>query len=117
MTNPLDPIVDQWYIHQDKGQMFRIVAADAATGSIEVQYFHGDVGQIERAAWRELDIEAAEPPEDWRISLKPHQPAGEAWQQRRAIEDEEVTQEARLVWRVISTVENVCWPSGLGKLH
>jgi len=140
MTNELDPIVDQWYMHHDKGEMFRIVATDAATGNVEIQFFGGDVEEIEHDSWRELDIEAAAPPEDWtgpyddvdledpgtgetgmrpqdwRISLESHRPAGEAWQESRA-EVEEVTEEARLIWRVIEAVGNVSWPSGLDRLH
>lgn len=65
MPGELDPIVGQWYLHRDKGEMFRVVAADSATGSIEIQYFDGDVEELESDAWREMDIEPAEAPEDW----------------------------------------------------
>lgn len=65
MPNELDPIVGQWYLHRDKGQMFRVVAADLSTACIEIQHFDGDVEELEADAWRELDIEPAEAPEDW----------------------------------------------------
>lgn len=65
MANELGPIVDQWYAHHDKGEMFRVVATDAATGSVEIQYFDGDLEELDSEAWGELDIEPAEPPEDW----------------------------------------------------
>lgn len=141
MTNELEPIVDQWYVHQDKGEMFRIVATDAATGNVEIQYFDGDVEEIERDSWRELDIEAAAPPEDWtgpyddiefddlgtsetgmrpqdwRISLESHRPGEEAWQEPRADIEQDVKEEARLLWRVIDSVGNVSWPPGLERLH
>jgi hypothetical protein len=136
MTNELDPIVDQWYLRHDKGEMFRIVATDAATGNVEIQYFDGSVEEIERDAWGELDIETAEPPEDWtgpyddieldepgtapqdwRISLESQRPAEEAWQERRAEIEEDIREEARLIWRLIESVGNVSWPAGLDRLH
>ena len=65
MPNELDPIVGQWYLHRDKGEMFRVVAADAAGGYVEIQYFDGDLEELEVDAWREMDIETAAEPEDW----------------------------------------------------
>jgi hypothetical protein len=141
MINELDPLVNQWYMHHDKGEMFRIVATDTATGNLQIQYFDGDVEEIERDAWSELDIEAAAAPEDWtgpyddvdpddlgssdtsmraqdwRIALEFHRPAEEAWQEQRADVEQDVQEEARLVWRVIESVGNVSWSSGLDTLH
>jgi hypothetical protein len=65
MPNELDPIVGQWYLHRDKGEMFRVVAVDTPTAYIEIQSFDGDVEELDADAWREMDIEAAEAPEDW----------------------------------------------------
>jgi hypothetical protein len=146
MTNELDPVVDQWYMHHDKGEMFRIVANDAATGNVEIQYFDGDVEEIERDIWRELDIETAAAPEDWtgpyddidlddlgttphpcrsggmrpqdwRVSLESHRPGAQAWLEPRADVEQDIEEEVRLVWRVIDSVGNVSWPVGLNRLH
>ncbi|HNS26857.1 MAG TPA: hypothetical protein PKN91_01920 [Steroidobacteraceae bacterium] len=65
MPNELDPIVGQWYVYRDKGGMFRVVAADAAEDYIEIQSFDGDVEELDTIAWQAMDIETAEPPEDW----------------------------------------------------
>lgn len=65
MPNELDPIVGEWYERRDKGEMFRVVAADSRTGCIEIQYFDGDLEELEIDAWREMDVEPAEAPEDW----------------------------------------------------
>lgn len=113
MPNELDPIVEQWYLRRDKGELFRVVAVDAATGCIELQSFGGDVEELEADAWREMDIEPAEAPEDWtgpfddietddlgltetdmsprdwRTSLEPMQPAEETWQDAAAAMEEE----------------------------
>ena len=65
MFNDLDPIVGQWYIHRDKGEMFRVVAVDTAAGDVEIQFFDGDVEELETSVWREMDVETAEAPENW----------------------------------------------------
>ena len=65
MPNELDPIVDQWYQHRDKGEMLRVVAVDQPTGVVEIQYFDGDIEELDLDAWRDMDVELAEPPEDW----------------------------------------------------
>lgn len=65
MPTEADPMLQQWYQHLDKGQKFRVVAVDEASGLIEIQYFDGDLEEIDRDTWYELDIELIEPPEDW----------------------------------------------------
>jgi hypothetical protein len=43
----------------------RAGCSDTATGYIEIQSFDGDVEELETGAWREMDMETAEAPEDW----------------------------------------------------
>lgn len=121
MPNELDPIIDQWYAHRDKGEMFRVVAVDAASGSVEIQSFDGDVEEVDASAWRDMDIETTEPPEDWtgpyddvetddlgmtetdmstqdwRRSLEPVQPLEEPWQDTRPPDELEEEEEGRPV--------------------
>jgi hypothetical protein len=65
MPNQLQPIIDQWYTHRDKGDAFRVVAVDAHSRTIETQNFDGDVEELDAEGWRAMDIERVEPPEDW----------------------------------------------------
>lgn len=65
MVEDLDPIVGNWYRHLDKGQKFEVVAVDEDEGIVEIQHFDGDVEELDLDAWYELEIEGAEPPEDW----------------------------------------------------
>lgn len=65
MQNELDPRVGQWYLHRDKGEMFRVVALDSSTDGIETQRYDGDLEELDSDAWREMDIEATAAPEDW----------------------------------------------------
>ena len=65
MSFDLEPIVGNWYQHLDKGQKFEVVAVDEDSGLIEIQYFDGDLEEIDLDAWDDLEIEPIEPPEDW----------------------------------------------------
>ena len=96
--------IGQWYLHQDKGEMFRVTGYDAASGTIGIQTFDGDLDEIDAEAWNAMRLERAEPPEDWTgpvddvevddlgysetdmkaadwaEPLQPFQPQTEAWQ-------------------------------------
>jgi len=69
MPNELDPIIDQWYTHLDKGQRFYVVAIDEAGNAVELQHFDGDLEELSLEEWRELDIELSEEPENWAGAL------------------------------------------------
>ena len=64
MRNELDPIVDQWYTHFDKGQDFCVTAVDDRAGTVEIQHFDGDLEEVGFDEWRLMDIELAETPEN-----------------------------------------------------
>jgi len=65
MPTEADPVLRNWYQHLDKGQKFRVVAVNEDEGTIEVQYFDGDVEELGQDDWYELDIEPIEAPENW----------------------------------------------------
>ena len=69
MPNELDPLVDQWYAHQDKGQRFYVTGISDVPGTVEIQHFDGDVEEFSLDEWRELDIEISEQPENWAGAL------------------------------------------------
>jgi len=69
MPNELDPIVDQWYFHEDKGQRFFVTAVNDGGETVEVQHFDGDIEEFSLDEWRELDIELSEEPENWSGAL------------------------------------------------
>lgn len=64
MAIEADPIVDTWYKHLDKGQKFQVVAVDTNDDLIEIQYFDGDVEEIDLDDWYSMDLEQIESPED-----------------------------------------------------
>lgn len=65
MRSELDPIVGNWYRHLDKGQMFLVIAVDDGDSTVELQHFDGDIEEVSMVAWRAMDLEICEAPEDW----------------------------------------------------
>jgi len=64
MNTKVVPVVDEWYQYLGKGQRFKVVAIDEASDVIEIQHFDGDIEEIEFPEWRQLNIEAAQDPEN-----------------------------------------------------
>jgi len=58
------PSVGDWYRNQQQ-KTFEIVAYDHDEGTVEIQYFDGDLEEIELDAWKDLELEPIDPPEDW----------------------------------------------------
>jgi len=69
MQNELDPRIDQWYAHLDKGQRFFITAINKEQKTVEIQHFDGDLEEFSIDEWRDLKIELSEEPENWAGAL------------------------------------------------
>ena len=65
MPTESEPIIGNWYEHTDKGQKFEVVTLDEDNGLIGIQYFDGDLDEIDLDAWYEMDITVSAAPEDW----------------------------------------------------
>ena len=70
MINELEPIEGRWY-ETVAGVVFRIVALDSDSATIEVQYENGDIDEMDRNEWNGLSLEQVEMPSDWRGSMDP----------------------------------------------
>lgn len=57
--------IGQWYLHRDKGEMFRVTGYDDGSRTIEIQTFGGDVDEIDADGWYAMPLELAAEPEDW----------------------------------------------------
>ena len=66
----LSPVVGDWYRDLQSSAMFEVVAWDPASLTIEAQYLDGEVTEYDLDAWRELLLERAEEPEDWRTAYE-----------------------------------------------
>jgi len=66
MSTEIDPRVGQWY-EDGEGNTFEVVALDR--DCVEVQFYDGTVEEYDRDTWYEMELQIAEPPEDWAGSL------------------------------------------------
>ena len=65
MIGELEPIEGNWYQHLDKERDFMVVDVNQREGTVDIQYFDGDIEELEMEEWEEMDLEEIEPPEDW----------------------------------------------------
>ena len=65
MSHELDPKVGRWYRRLDDEQLFKVVSIDEDEGLIEIKTVDNDIEEVDSAEWIELDLEAAEAPEDY----------------------------------------------------
>ncbi|ALP51996.1 hypothetical protein Tel_01925 [Candidatus Tenderia electrophaga] len=57
-------VIGGWY-QAPGGQIFEVVALDPDEQSIDIQYFDGEVEELDFDTWEEMVLEEAQPPEDW----------------------------------------------------
>jgi len=69
MTTQEDPLLNEWYRHLNKGQRFQVVSVDNDDGLIEIQYFDGDLEELEQDQWYEMELESTSAPENWAGAL------------------------------------------------
>ncbi|PIE83176.1 MAG: hypothetical protein CSA09_03690 [Candidatus Contendobacter odensis] len=61
----VDPIIGNWYRNHDTGNDFEVIATDEDIQLIEIQYFDGELEELDLDAWHELPIELIEGPDHW----------------------------------------------------
>ncbi len=93
MSAQLEPVVGKWYRDAELDEQFRVLAIDEEREVVEIQYLNGEADEIELEAWSDLDLEAAEPPDEeddddedeTRESRRTERDAGEAddWDDER----------------------------------
>ena len=59
------PEIGAWYLNTESGEMFEVVAMDEAAGDIEMQYFDGELDEVDTDSWASMSLELIPPPEDW----------------------------------------------------
>jgi hypothetical protein len=64
MPTEIPPSVESWYQDAETGRSFRVVAVDEPNETIDVQFYNGDIGELDFASWQESTILPIEPPED-----------------------------------------------------
>ena len=65
MSHELDPKIGRWYQRLDDEELFKVVSIDEDDGLIEIRTEDGELEELDATEWVELDLEAAEAPEDY----------------------------------------------------
>jgi hypothetical protein len=65
MSHELDPKVGRWYRRLDDERLFKVASIDEDDGLVEIKTVDGDIEELDSTEWVELDLEAAEAPEDY----------------------------------------------------
>jgi hypothetical protein len=60
--------VGRWY-RRLNGNLFEVVAVDEDGHTVELQHFDGTIEGLELEVWQGIDLEPAQPPEDWSGSV------------------------------------------------
>jgi len=58
------PVVGNWYQSADQLK-FEVIAWDEDEGAIEIQYFDGELDEVEFDIWSQMRVEKISPPGDW----------------------------------------------------
>jgi hypothetical protein len=66
----LAPVIGGWYKDLQTGSLFEVVDWDPSSLTIEMQYLDGEVAEYDLDAWREMRLQHAEAPEDWRAAFE-----------------------------------------------
>ncbi len=61
---PPPAVIGEWYQDLVENHYFEVVAVDAQSGTIEIQYLDGEVSEIDQEYWPEMALQPASPPED-----------------------------------------------------
>lgn len=59
------PSVGVWYWDIDHADQFEIVAEDKLDQSIEIQYFSGEIEELDMDTWFEMRVVSIAAPKDW----------------------------------------------------
>ena len=70
MIGELEPIEGNWYNNLERDKDFMVVDVNEREGTVNIQFFDGDIEELEMEEWEEMDLEEIEPPEDWTGALE-----------------------------------------------
>ena len=65
MPNKFYPEINNWYRDLVEDHLFKVVAYESDDDSIEIQFFDGDIEEIDLETWHSMMLVAAQEPEDW----------------------------------------------------
>ena len=65
INDQIIPRIDQWYLDPKSDRSFTVIDFDEEEGIIEIQYFDGEVDELDMEEWEEMSLEEVAQPEDW----------------------------------------------------
>jgi hypothetical protein len=65
MSGQISAEIGHWYRPISNESLFEVVAIDYDDQHIEIQYFDGEIEELEFSGWKTLIPVEAAPPEDW----------------------------------------------------
>lgn len=65
MGRAIQPERGQWYRRQDLDASFEVVAIDRDEESIDIQYYSGEVEEVDQTSWEQLELSPIAPPDNW----------------------------------------------------
>ena len=65
MNTPSELNIGNWYKSPEIQEIFEIVAVEPDDDCIEIQYFDGEIEELDLASWDELNATEIAEPEDW----------------------------------------------------
>ncbi|HIJ78478.1 MAG: hypothetical protein OEY01_04730 [Desulfobulbaceae bacterium] len=65
MAKNIIPVEGNWYKSLDTGETLSVVTFDEDEGIVEVQYYDGDLDEIDIEQWEELSLKQIDQPEDF----------------------------------------------------
>ncbi|MAT93943.1 MAG: hypothetical protein CME59_15235 [Halioglobus sp.] len=66
----LSPVPGAWYKDLQTHALFEVIDWDMDHQAIEIQYLDGEVAEYDLEAWRDMQLEEVEAPEDWRAPFE-----------------------------------------------
>ncbi|WP_178030891.1 DUF6763 family protein [Pelagibaculum spongiae] len=69
-TSPV-PSIGNWYQNKQDGSIFEVVAVDARDGTIEIQFFNGDITELDVESWVQMQLSYTAEPNDTSGALEP----------------------------------------------
>jgi hypothetical protein len=61
----LQPTIGNWYKNIVSGETFEVVALDDGAQTVEIQHFEGELEDLDRDTWSDLELAELPPQEDW----------------------------------------------------
>jgi len=64
MSEVLRPVVGNWY-KDNEGKVFEVIGFDEDDSYLELQYFEGEIDEMDLDGWETMGVESVAAPEDW----------------------------------------------------